>query len=202
MSLLPSSTPGVARRVLLGGLALAPLVLAGCANTSKEPATAPEGTLLRDLGFEGMEAREIIDQLEALAIDERPADVLAAVQPFELALSDEAGREATLALPEDAFYLSVAPFLQTTHDCHFHSLTTCTGELQSQDIDVLVTDGDGAAVVEDTITTNPNGFLGLWLPRDRQLTLTCSQDGMRGTVSVSTSGEEAATCLTTLQMTA
>lgn len=202
MSLLPSPTPGVARRALLGGLALAPLVLAGCTSTSKDSASSPEGTLLRDLGFEKMEAREIIDQLEALAIDERPADVLAAVQPFELALSDEAGREASLALPEDEFYLSVAPFLQTTHECHFHSLTTCTGELQSQEIEVLVTDEDGAAVIEDTVTTNPNGFFGLWLPRNRQLTLTCSQDGMSGTAAVSTSGEEAATCLTTLQMTA
>lgn len=196
------ATPVVARRVLLGGLALTPLVLVGCGSSATDPDSTSGNDLLRDLGFDGMEGREVIDELEALAIEERPADVLAAVHPYELAVSDASGREATLALPKEEFYVSVAPFLESSHECHFHSLTTCTGELANQDIEVLVTDEAGDALVEDVLATNPNGFFGMWLPRDRSLTLTCSQDGMSATTSVSTSGEEAATCLTTLQMTA
>lgn len=202
VSSLPATAPRVARRALLGGLVAAPLLIAGCAPSSTESAGTADGTLLRDLGFEGAEAREIIDQLEALPLEQRPAGDLAAVRPFELVLSDESGREARLPLPEDEFYLSLAPFLTTTHDCHFHSLTTCIGELRSQDLEVQVTDDRGAAVLEETVTTNPNGFLGLWLPRESELTLTCAQQGMSGSASISTSGEEAATCLTTLRMTA
>ncbi|WP_232820171.1 CueP family metal-binding protein [Brachybacterium sp. YJGR34] len=191
------STPAPARRTLLGGLALAPLaLLAGCTGAS------PQEALLRDLGLEGMGAREIIDHLDALPLDERPQGILAAVHPTELVLSDESGREAALPLPEDSFYLSVAPFLRTTHDCHLHSLTTCLGELPEQEISVLVTDDAGEAIVDATVTTQPNGFLGLWLPRGKDLAVTCSADGRSGSVEVSTRGDGAATCLTTLQMTA
>ncbi|WP_193103568.1 CueP family metal-binding protein [Brachybacterium sp. FME24] len=196
------STTAIARRALFAGLTLTPLVLVGCASTGTDTGSASGNDLLRDLGFDGMNGREIIDELEALPIDQRPADVLAAVHPDELALSDASGREARIPLPDEEFYVSVAPFLEVTHDCHVHSLTTCTGELPDQNFEVLVTDASGEALLEHVITTNPNGFFGMWLPRDRSLTLTCSQDDMSATTALSTRGDEAATCLTTLQLTA
>lgn len=30
----------------------------------------------------------------------------------------------------DEFYVSVTPYLEQTHDCFFHSRTTCLGELR------------------------------------------------------------------------
>ncbi|GMA34464.1 CueP family metal-binding protein [Demequina litorisediminis] len=72
-------------------------------------------------------------------------------------------------MPDDAFYVSLAPYVDTTHECYFHSLTTCTGEMQGEDIDVTVTDVEtGEVLVDEAMTTFDNGFVGLWLPRDAE----------------------------------
>lgn len=39
-----------------------------------------------------------------------------------------------LRLPDDAFYLPIAPFVTQMHDCFHHSLTTCVDKLQSAPI--------------------------------------------------------------------
>lgn len=201
MNSIRRSSDAVARRAMLGGLALAPAVLASCSKRSTDPEPGSTDARLHDLGSDGMDAREIINDLEALELDERPEDVKAMVHPYDLVLSDASGETSKLPLPEHQFYLSVAPFLKTTHECHFHSLTTCVGELQDQAIDVLVTDPDDDTVVDGFLTTAPNGFLGLWLPRNRDLTIQCTLEGKSGSAEFPTYGEEAATCLTTLQMT-
>src|SRR5699024_12230747 len=74
-------------------------------------------------------AREVIDALEALPLAQRPAELLASVGTDVLTLSDATGREASLDLPVQELYVSVAPFVTGTHECFLHSLTTCLGEL-------------------------------------------------------------------------
>ena len=194
---LPRSTPALARRSLLGGLALSALGLAGC-TSSPEP-DQPAGGLLDTHGLSGLDAREIIDELEALPLAERPTDLLAAVLPDQLSLSDHDGRETSLPLPDGESYLSVAPFVEATHECFHHSLTTCLGELQGQDVEVLVTAADGKVLVDEVRTTAPNGFLGLWLPRDQELTLALTRDGASASLALRTDAESP-TCLTTMQL--
>ncbi|RIK15345.1 MAG: hypothetical protein DCC50_08445, partial [Acidobacteria bacterium] len=89
-------------------------------------------------GLQGLAAREVIDRLEATPVSARPAELIASVQPAAVLLSDAEGREARLPLPQDEFYLSVAPYLDQTHECHFHSLTTCRGELGNEELTVRV----------------------------------------------------------------
>ncbi|WP_281366691.1 CueP family metal-binding protein [Nocardioides massiliensis] len=76
-------------------------------------------------------------------------------------------REVSLDVPEDRFYLAVAPYVDQTHECFYHSLTTCLGELDSADVRVKIVDeANDEVLVDEVRTTFDNGFLGFWLPRD------------------------------------
>lgn len=182
---------------------LFPLLIAGCSTGGAERTVATgDEDLLEAHGFADADARAIIEQLEALPVAERPQDLIASVNPVSLQLQDEAGRETELPLPEDQFYLSVAPFVETTHECAFHSLTTCRGELSNRDVTVSVIDSASGETLEEGIrTTHDNGFFGLWLPRGITAELTCTVDDVTGTASIDTQAEDALTCLTSLQLT-
>ena len=111
-------------------------------------------------------------------------------------------RKAETSVPlsgANEFYLSIAPFASQTHDCYFHSLATCKGELANTSVHVTITDAAGATLVDADATTYANGFVGFWLPRDISGTVTVTVDGKTGSVPFAT-GAEDATCLTTLQV--
>lgn len=193
------------RRLLVASTALLTL-LAGCSST--EPSTTADDTpdatptsgLLAEHGLAGKDATEIIDELDRLAVAERPTDLMASVRVDELLVSEaSSGEEVALELPEDRFYLSLAPYVDSTHECFYHSLTTCKGELAGEDVQVTVTTDDGEVLVEQTSTTFDNGFLGVWLPRDVEGTVEVVHDGRRGAVPFGT-GDDDPTCLTTLQL--
>jgi len=189
------------------------LLLAGCATDVDKPtAPAPErvpasasapagaGSLLARHGLAGKETVQVIDHLDRLALGDRPAGLGASVRVDRLVLSDET-QEHALAIPGDRFYLSVAPYVTRTHECFYHSLTTCTGELAAEEIGITVVDGtSGEVLVDGTRTTFANGFVGLWLPRDIEGTLRVTHDGKVGETAIST-GPDAPTCLTTLRLT-
>lgn len=171
------------------------LALTGCAAAEDDGAA-----FLREHGLAGMSAEEVIDHLDRLADAERPDDFMASVRPETLVLSDER-EEVEMDLPDDRFYVAFAPYVNQTHDCFYHSLTTCRGELSNQDVQVsLVDNASGEVIVEETVTTFANGFAGLWLPRDLDATLTVTADGKSGTTAVSTDADSA-TCLTDLLLT-
>lgn len=185
------------------------LLLTGCASQDNTPtgpnATGPAASagaeeLLSAYGLTGKNTQEVIDHLDRLGIQERPADLRASVRPDGLVLSAR-GQEFTLDMPDDRFYLSVAPYVERTHDCFYHSLTTCRGELAGQDLQVkIVDDATSTVLVDEVRTTFANGFVGFWLPRDIDATLRISYGGKVGETKIST-GKDAPTCLTTLRLT-
>ncbi|WP_131103842.1 CueP family metal-binding protein [Ornithinimicrobium sufpigmenti] len=182
---------------LAGLLTALLLVLSGCSTATTD---GGQQDLVTEHGLDGLEARDVIDRLEATPVSERPPGLIASVQPESVLMTDVEGREERLPLPDDAFYLSVAPYLEQTHECHFHSLTTCRGELGNEDITVrVVSDKDGAVVLDQTVRTQDNGFAGLWLPADMEATLTVEHEGRRASTPITT-GADAPTCLTTLQL--
>jgi len=188
----------------------AALVLAGCsAGTEAEPAgtgtaapsEAPASGVdarLAAYDLDGASAEEIVDGLDRLAVEERPSDLMASVRVDHLVVSD-GQEEVAMGLPEDRFYLSVAPFVDETHDCFYHSLTTCTGELGGEEVEVTIVDDAGEVLVDEQTNTFDNGFVGFWLPRDIDGTLTVSYDGRVGEVDFSTR-DDSPTCVTTLQL--
>lgn len=185
---------------VFGALAL---VLAGCASPGSDigndPAAGAHADFINAHDLVGMDSAEIIDHLDRLGGADRPTDFTASVRPDELVLSD-GQQEMAMDLPEDRFYLALAPYLDQTHECFYHSLTTCQGELIGQDLDVQIADHEGAVILDEEMTTFDNGFIGIWLPRDMRGTIKVSYNGRTGTTGF-TATSDAATCLTALQLT-
>lgn len=198
------------RKFSVPALLAAALLLSGCSAVSSSEgsqvaaglsADAPVGASLAELGIDTASARSIVDGLEALPLAERPADLMASVQPTQLVLQPGTSGELAVPFAEDDFYLSVAPFREQTHACSFHSLTTCVGEMQDESVSVSVVDAvTGEVVVDSEMRTEANGFLGLWLPAGRAFELTIEADGQTAQSTVDT-GDKGLTCLTTMQLT-
>lgn len=210
----PSITARFVRR-MLATVAIGAVVTAGISACSALPESpqalpesadsaliAPEDVILASYGLEGLDAREVIDTLDALPLDERPQTLMASVRPDELLLMDDSGAEGSVPMPEDEFYVSIAPYMAATHECYFHSLTTCTAELQGEAVDVLITDtATGEVLLDGPVTTFDNGFVGLWLPRGIQAEITIEYDGLSATSALNTQSADDATCITTMQLT-
>lgn len=192
------------------------LTLAGCAApTASEPARTPASVsaapastqtptpgdadaLLAQLGLTGKSAKQAVESLDRDA-RARPLPMRASVRADRLILSDGT-TEASLPIEgEKGFYLSVAPFVTKTHECYFHSLATCQGELVDRPVKVTITDGAGAVLVDAETRTYTNGFVGFWLPRDISGTVTVASEGKTGSVPITTN-VDSPTCLTTLRL--
>ncbi|MFK8794573.1 CueP family metal-binding protein [Planococcus plakortidis] len=152
--------------------------LAGCAD----------GTALNET-----EVKELVadlsgsDEVSAASIDDR-----------ELKVKDE-GKTTVYPLPEEEFFVSIAPYETYTHPCEIHSLTGCQGELAEKELKVTVTDEQGEVYVDQLMTTPANGFIDLWLPREQTYTVEIEADGKSGELQFSTfSGDP--TCLTSMAL--
>ena len=153
----PASPLRAARKSasIVSAIVGASLALSACSSSGAE-----QEDVLNAHGLEGMDAREIIDYLDQQPITERPTDLMASVRSEELIVSNQAG-EVALAMPEDLSYVSIAPFVSQTHDCYYHSLTTCVGELDNEPVAVSVFDEEtGTTLVDGPTTTFDNGFAG------------------------------------------
>lgn len=80
-----------------------------------------------------------------------------------------------------------------------HSLTGCQGELVNKDFNVHIEDQNGNVVLNKTVKSQSNGFIDLWLPRDKKYQITIEQDGKKAESELSTF-EKDPTCITTLQL--
>ncbi|RIK16922.1 MAG: hypothetical protein DCC50_03400 [Acidobacteria bacterium] len=188
----------------------AALALTGCSEpttdgdgasgppTSSTASAAQADALLAPFDLAGASAQEVVDGLEADP-GTRPLAVQASVREDHLVLGDGT-TETTMPLPDDLFYVSVAPYVRTTHDCFYHALGGCQGELPGEDVEVRITDGTGEVLVEETVTTGANGFAGFWLPRGIEGgSVEMTTDQGSGSVALSTT-PGSPTCLTTLQL--
>lgn len=175
-------------------LAIGVFALSACSTGSDAVATDP---LLAEYGLDGLSGQQIVEELEA-STEQRPLRLGASVGEDELLL-DDGTTEVTVPLPEDEFYLSVAPFVTQTHECFYHSLSGCQGELAGEDVAVTITDASGDVLVDEEMTTYTNGFVGFWLPREITGTIEVSADGYTGSAPFSTT-DGSPTCITTLQL--
>ncbi|RMB62455.1 hypothetical protein EAX62_04100 [Tessaracoccus antarcticus] len=153
--------------------------------------------MLASRGLSGKSPQEVVEALDQDPTA-RPLPLMASVRYDEVTL-DDGTTQATLPLDGDEFYISVAPYESRTHDCYFHSLGTCQGELTNTDVHVTVVSEDGETLVDEDATTYANGFVGFWVPKDVSGTVTVTKDGKTGEVAFS-SDKEGATCITTLQL--
>lgn len=169
--------------LLVLGLLLS-LVLVACNNDSSVP---DEG-----------ETQDIKEKVHEYSVGTFEG-VNASITSHELVVDDN-GKKTSFDLPENEFFVSIAPFVGTTHECAIHSLTGCQGELVEKDFAVYIEDDEGNVVVDETIASLENGFIDLWLPRDRTYQVKIEYDGKTVESEISTfEGDN--TCITTMQLT-
>jgi len=123
----------------------------------------------------------------------------ASITSTELVVQDKDKQERVYDLPEDEFFVSIAPFINETHPCDIHSLTGCQGELVEQEFDLQIKDSTGNIILDEMKRTEANGFIDLWLPRNETYNVIITQDGKTTESEISTF-EEDNTCITTMQL--
>ncbi|CQR48328.1 hypothetical protein BN1058_02695 [Paraliobacillus sp. PM-2] len=123
----------------------------------------------------------------------------ASINSEQLIVKNSNNNETTYQLPSDEFFVSIAPYVHATHPCAVHSLTGCQGELANASFAIYIEDAEGNTIVDKTIQSQANGFIDLWLPRNKDYDVTISYDGKQTTASISTfEGDN--TCITTMQL--
>src|SRR5690625_2502091 len=126
-------------------------------------------------------------------------DQSASITSTELIVTDNDNTEVIYDLPEEEFFVSIAPFINETHPCDIHSLTGCQGELVDQEFDLQIKDSTGNIILDEMKRTEANGFIDLWLPRNETYNVIITQDGKTTESEISTF-EEDNTCITTMQL--
>lgn len=154
--------------------------------------------LLEKYDLNGKSTEQLVEYLENKLNE--PYGLSASINGKSLIIKDDKD-QITIDLEDDLFYLSMAPYFNQTHPCGIHNLVTCRGELKNESFEVKIIDTISQEVIVDkTMTSYNNGFIGVWLPKDRQLTIEIMKDGYQAIANISTS-DASNTCLTTLKLT-
>lgn len=78
-------------------------------------------------------------------------------------------------------------------------MSSCQGELPETSFNVKAVDQAGKVLVDEPVSTLKNGFMELWLPRDRTINLTLEGRNRSASLVINTfDGSD--TCITTMQL--
>jgi hypothetical protein len=185
-------------------LSLLTLLTAGCAReyrTGKTVAGASGKGVPSGIGPRALEG---LDAREALALANRWGTHTPEVQSY---VDTEAvkftfkssNRTVEVPLPEDRLVVAFAPYVAKTHPCEIHYMSGCQGELVETPVKVVATLPDGEILVDEEMETMVNGFLELWLPRNREITVSMEALGRKVLGTVGTY-PDSNTCITTFQL--
>lgn len=201
---LALATPALAVALGLAGCSSSEQVTpAATTPAASAPAASAEGAVqgkLSQLGLDGKDTVAVINALDQTQKD-KEIGLNGSVRQNELLLTsgEDKSTETSMPMPKDKTYVSVAPYVDKTHECFAHHLTGCQGEQVGKDFQVTVTDAQGKKIVDEKATTYENGFIGFWMPRDVKGTLSISGEQGKGSIPLSTAAD-APTCITTLQL--
>lgn len=144
-----------------------------------------------------------IDAKQAMKIAYRwrqeKIDVKTFVTPDAVNFQFKDGKTIVVPLPEDQMIVSIAPYINTTHPCATHTMSSCKGELKDTPVEVKAVAASGKVLVDETIVSPFTGFIDLWLPRDQEITLYVSALGKK-TKGVITTFRSSKTCDSTLKL--
>ena len=80
-----------------------------------------------------------------------------------------------------------------------HFMSSCQGELANEKFEVKAVDQSGTVLLNETVMTLPNGFMELWLPRNRKIELTIKQNELLS-IGVIDTFDSSKTCVTTFKL--
>ena len=174
------------------GLILIAIVIGiGAFALNTKPVSAE--SILERLDLNDQELTSIV-----MALDERldePQDIGARITGEALLLY-QGEDEVSVPLPEDLFFVSIAPYINDVHPCQIHNLITCRGELFGETMLITLTLNDGTVLYSEERTTQANGFIGLWLPAGIEGTLSIEMPNRSVSHPISTYANSD-TCITT-----
>ncbi len=174
------------------GLILIAIVIGiGAFALNTKPVSAE--SILERLDLNDQELTSIV-----MALDERldePQDIGARITGEALLLY-QGEDEVSVPLPEDLFFVSIAPYINDVHPCQVHNLITCRGELYGETMLITITLNDGSVLYSEERTTQANGFIGLWLPAGIEGTLSVEMPNRSVSYPISTY-TNSDTCITT-----
>ena len=171
------------RRKFIAIILLMSVLLAACSDKSASEE------------LDSKDVKELVQKYSTRKITDQSASITST----HLIVTDSDDKELVYNLPEGEFFVSIAPFINETHPCENHSLTGCQGELVNQDFDFYIEDMGGNVVLDETMNSESNGFIDLWLPRDKTYNVRISHEGKQIESEISTF-EKDGTCITTLQL--
>ncbi|ASK62245.1 hypothetical protein CFK37_08765 [Virgibacillus phasianinus] len=123
----------------------------------------------------------------------------ASITPQELTVVDANENEKVYKLTGEKFFVSIAPYVNQTHPCTYHSLTGCQGEMAVKEFKVHIKDSNGNTVVNKKMKSQENGFIDLWVPRNENYSIIITHNGKRVESQFSTFNDDP-TCLTNMQL--
>lgn len=174
------------RKMIFTLLACSMLVLTACSNDNKEAE--------KDLSAE----KDIVELVEEYSTGDFE-NLQASITSTELIVTYDDEKEEKYQLPEDKFFISIAPYEEVTHPCTNHSLTGCQGEMVKETFEVEIVDSNGNIVLDETMETMENGFIDLWLPRNDEYVVKINYEGKTAEEIISTYKDDR-TCITTMQL--
>ena len=154
-------------------------------------------TFLEKEGLDGLSTDQMVEKLEAKTIDPNRFNASITASLLTIMTKDAV---YTFDVPDDLFYLSIAPYLSQTHPCGTHSLVTCRGELKNKSFYILVKDDEGNTIYDQTVKSGSNGFAGIWLPRNIKGTIYVEYENYNAMTEIETY-DNSNTCLTTMKLT-
>lgn len=170
--------------------------------TAAAAIVAVAGIMLWPAGDEGSAPAVEAANIKQLVADYSSRSLTAesaSIDSRTLAVTGTGNKVTSYELPEDEFFVSIAPYIDQTHPCAIHNLAGCQGELANEPFQVTVTDADGNKVLSEPMNAHPNGFIDLWLPREQTYKITIEHEGRTAESDISTY-EDDNTCITTMQL--
>lgn len=189
------------RAYMLYAIVFCALAIAGCSQSEAHSSAEPSSPTRSSASVPSPANVEGKGPIEALALANQwmGNGVTSYVTTQSINFEFPGGGKASVGLPADKMVVAIAPYINKTHPCETHSMSGCQGELVGVPVEVTARLADGTVVVDETLPTMANGFVELWLPRDREVTLTFVTQGKSGNETIGTF-VDSRTCITTIQL--
>ncbi|GAA0391718.1 CueP family metal-binding protein [Paenibacillus motobuensis] len=163
------------------------IALSGCGSQQSENKGITES--------ESVNVKQLVSDYSTGNIEDQSASI----NSTQLIVTKQDNSQLTYALPKDEFFVSIAPYIEQTHPCATHSLTGCRGELMNEEFEVYIEDRQGNVIRDEKLTSNSHGFIDLWLPRDKEYSISITQNEKTAESNFSTF-ESDDTCITTMKL--
>ena len=177
------------KRLLTGAMLLA--LTASCVFSQENTPAAPPSPKM----LEGLSPEAVLALADTWGTEYESSKVTIWTTSREFHFEFPDGSKTVIAMPDDRMVVSVAPYIMKTHPCKEHFPSTCRGELANTPVTIRAVASDGTVILEQNTRTLANGFVDLWLPRDRQIDVSMVARGLKVTQRIGTFDTDK-TCIT------